>query len=68
MPFNKYTHLLLGDKWYIKLQIDNKSRNTLKQVAATNNWAVLPDKSILEQIINLHLPNIQPELIIKPDI
>lgn len=68
VPFNKYTHLLLGDKWYIKLQLDNKSRNTLKKYAANNNWKVLPDKAILEQIVNMHLPNIQPELIIRPDI
>ena len=68
VPFNKYTHILLGDKWYIKLQLDNKSRNALKQHAAANNWAVLPDKNILEQLINMHLPNIQPELLIKPDI
>ena len=68
VPFNKYTHLLLGDKWYVKLQLDNKSRNILKQTSANNNWSVLPDKTVLEQIINLHLPNIQPELIIRPDI
>ena len=68
VPFNKYTHLLLGDKWYIKLQIDNKSRNILKQHAADKNWSVLPDKVILEQIIDMHIPNIQPELIIRPDI
>lgn len=68
VPFNKYTHLLLGDKWYIKLQIDNKSRNILKQHAADKNWSVLPDRVILEQIINMHIPNIQPELIIRPDI
>ena len=68
VPFNKYTHLLLGDKWYIKLQLDNKSRNALKKYAASHNWKVLPDKAILEQIVNMHLPNIQPELIIRPDI
>lgn len=68
VPFNKYTHLLLGDKWYIKLQLDNKSRKLLKEHAAKNNWSVLPEKTILEQIVNMHLPNIQPELIIRPDI
>src|SRR5574344_131947 len=68
VPFNKYTHLLFGDKWYIKLQLDNKSRKLLKEHAAKNNWSVLPEKTILEQIVNMHLPNIQPELIISPDI
>lgn len=54
VPFNKYTHLLLGDKWYLKSLIPSKSKRELKEVAAKERWNILSDKLVLEKILQHH--------------
>lgn len=56
-PFNKYTHLLLGDKWYLKSLVDSKTRKKLKERAAIKHWNILPDKSVLEDILSMNIVN-----------
>ena len=66
IPFNKYTHLLLGDKWYMQPIIDPKQRNILKDTAVREKWKLQPDKTILDRIFRLQL--VQKNLLIQPDI
>lgn len=66
IPFNKYTHLLLGDKWYMQPIINAKQRNTLKEAAIREKWKLQPDKTILDRIFHLQL--VQKNLLIQPDI
>ena len=54
-PFNKYTHLLLGDKWYVRSMVTPKVRNRIKECAKRNHWAMLPDKNVLADLVNLHV-------------
>lgn len=65
-PFNKYTHLLLGDKWYLKTSVTIKMRNQMKLKAKAEHWALLPDKSVLAALINLRLMDFH--LFTDPDI
>lgn len=67
IPFNKYTHLLLGDKWYIKQQVEPKIKKAIKEKATSENWNMLPDKAILKSLVEMHLP-VNTDLYIKPDI
>lgn len=66
LPFNKYLHLLLGDKWYLKSMLAPAIKKQLKERASREHWTVIPDKSILESLINMKLPF--PDRFIKPDI
>lgn len=66
IPFNKYTHLLLGDKWYLKSLLDNKTKKSLIERATREHWALLPDRAVLQSLVDMHLP-IQ-DLFIKPEI
>lgn len=67
VPFNKYTHILLGDKWYVKQQVDQKTKKAIKDKANSDNWRILPDKSILEALVNMHLP-VSNNIYINPEI
>lgn len=66
IPFNKYTHLLLGDKWYMKPLLDTKTKRMLRERAAIEHWTLLSDKAILESLAKLRL--IPYELYTKPNI
>jgi hypothetical protein len=66
VPFNKYTHLLLGDKLYLKSQLTSKQKKDLIEHAQKEKWNLLPDLTVAEKIINLHYVN--KELFLQPDI
>ena len=66
LPFNKYTHLLLGDKWYMQSLLTLKQKNMLKTVATRDKWLLLPDKTILEQLLKMRL--VQPNVLIDPEL
>lgn len=67
VPFNKYTHLLLGDKWYLEALADKKTKSLIKKRAKDHHWNLLPDKNVLKEIVDMHL-QISTDLIIRPDI
>lgn len=67
LPFNKYTHLLLGDKWYLKNQVENKFKKQLIDRASTENWSLLPEKRVWESMVKMGLP-IQPDYLVRPDL
>lgn len=66
IPFNKYTHLLLGDKWYLRSQVSPAVKRDIAAQAEQQRWNLLPDKSILEILISKHY--VFDELLIRPDI
>lgn len=66
IPFNKYTHLIFGDKWYVKTQVDGKTKKAIMEKAEKEHWSILPDKAILKSLVDMHLP-IQ-SLFITPEI
>lgn len=68
IPFNKYTHLLLGDKWYMKCQLDNKGKRDIKKRAEAEQWNLLPDKSVLEKILQVPGLGVAATTLIDPDI
>lgn len=67
IPFNKYTHLLLGDKWYLKQQVDDNTKKLIEQKASSENWNILPDKLILKSLLDAQLP-ISPSVFVEPEI
>ena len=66
LPFNKYTHLLLGDKWYMKSLIKPKDKSKIIERATREHWSILPDKQVLSNIIDTHV--VMTDMLIKPDI
>ena len=66
LPFNKYTHLLLGDKWYMKSLIKPKEKNKIIERATREHWSILPDKQVLSNIVDSHV--VMTDVLIKPDI
>lgn len=66
IPWNKYTHLIFGDSKYLKSQILPKSKKQIKELAARNHWNLLPEKQVLQAIVDLHL--VPVELLTKPDV
>ena len=66
VPFNKYTHLLLGDKWYLKQLVDNKTKKLINERASKENWSVLPDKAILKSLLDMNISTYTE--FVKPDI
>lgn len=66
VPFNKYTHLLLGDKWYIKQLVDNKTKKLISDRAEKESWNVLPDKEILKSLISMNVASYAQ--FVRPDI
>lgn len=53
IPFNLYTYLLLGDKWYLGSPLNNVSKKQLKSRAASEHWNVLPETSVLTSIVKM---------------
>ena len=68
IPFNKYTHLLLGDKWYLKCQVENKIKKEITKRAEQEQWNLLPDKSVLEKILAIPELGVAATTLIDPDI
>ena len=66
LPFNKYLHVLLGDKWYLKQQVEPKVKKMLISVATEQNWVLLPDHKVLEALNKMHITNL--DFLIRPDI
>ena len=66
LPFNKYTHLSFGDKWYMNGLASFSVRHQIKERALKEHWKLLPDKGILERLINLHFTSTSK--LIDPDI
>ena len=66
IPFNKYTHLSFGDKWYMNGLAPFAVRRQIKERALKEHWKLLPDKGILERLINLHFTSTSK--LIDPDI
>ena len=66
IPFTKYTHLLYGDKYYLKPLINTSTKRQVKEVATKEHWALLPEKSVLQALLKLNL--VRSELFIKPNI
>jgi len=66
IPFNKYTHLLLGDKWYLTQLVDNKTKKLIKEKAERESWNVLPDKEILKSLISMNIASYTQ--FVRPDI
>ena len=66
IPFNKYTHLSFGDKWYMNGLASFSVRRQIKERALKEHWKLLPDKGILERLINLHFTSTSK--LIDPDI
>lgn len=65
-PFNKYTHLLLGDKWYLKSLITPAAKKQLKERAIREHWSLMPDKEVLRSLIKANVA--LPDLYVKPEI
>lgn len=65
-PFNKYLHLLLGDKWYIRQMIPAAVKKRMKECATKEHWGIIPDRSILESLVKMKIAH--PDLFTKPDI
>lgn len=55
LPFNKYTHLLFGDKWYLKSPLDAKTKKSIKEQMIREKWLFRSDKKILEKLIELKI-------------
>lgn len=66
IPFNKYTHLLLGDKWYMAALAPSKMKSQMRNEAIKAHWNIIPDKGVLSSI--MRLSTIDHRLFIDPDI
>lgn len=51
VPFNKYTHLLFGDKLFLKSQLQRGVKATVLRTAKSEKWILLSDINIAESII-----------------
>lgn len=67
IPFNKYTHLLFGDKWYLKSYTKASDKRRLKAVAEHDHWTLLPEKGVLASL-SKNSPPISLEMLIKPEL
>lgn len=57
VPFNKYTHLTFGDSVHIAGLIRKKKhKDVMFQRALDNNWRVLTEREILQQLIMYGIP------------
>ena len=57
IPFNKYTHLLFGDKWYLKSLLSRKEKQTILAHAEKEHWFIISNKEMKAKLINI-LPNL----------
>lgn len=67
LPFNKYMHLVLGDKWYIDSIADLKVKKLIKERAKKEHWNLLPDKSVLANLLKIYSP-MAARAFVDPDI
>ena len=58
--------MLLGDKWYLKQLVDNKTKKLINERASKENWSVLPDKAILKSLLDMNISTYTE--FVKPDI
>ena len=70
IPFNKYTHLVLGDKWYIKAIANTpKIKKMIKERAQKERWNLLPDKGVLSALLKIYPPSLPTaHAFVDPDI
>lgn len=66
IPFNKYTHLLLGDKWYLNALAPAKMKSQMKKEAISHHWNIIPDRGVLSSVMSFN--TIDHRLFIDPDI
>lgn len=64
VPFNKYTHLLFGDKLMLKSQIKRGDKPKVLKTAQFEQWNHLPALSVAESILNHHFST--KEIILNP--
>ena len=57
IPFNKYTHLLFGDKWYLKSPLSRKDKQNILAQAEKEQWFIISLKDMRTKLINI-LPNL----------
>ena len=57
IPFNKYTHLLFGDKWYLKSPLSRKDKQNILVQAEKEHWFIISLKDMRTKLINI-LPNL----------
>ena len=57
IPFNKYTHLLFGDKWYLKSPLSRKDKQNILAQAEKEHWFIISLKDMRTKLINI-LPNL----------
>ena len=57
IPFNKYTHLLFGDKWYLKSPLSRKEKQNILAQAEKEHWFIISLKDMRTKLINI-LPNL----------
>ena len=55
IPFNAYTHIVMGDKKMIKCPLSIKQKRQVLALAETKRWKYQPDHVILEQLVSLDL-------------
>lgn len=66
VPFNKYTHVLFGDKYLLKALAVPKVRKELKKRAEFEQWKRLPDTAVLGAIARMQF--IPTELLTAPEV
>ena len=66
VPFNKYTHVLFGDKYLLKPLAVPKVRKELKKNAETEQWKRLPDTAVLGAIARMSF--IPTEILTAPQV
>jgi hypothetical protein len=52
----------------MKCQLDNKGKRDIKKRAETEQWNLLPDKSVLEKILQVPGLGVAATTLIDPDI
>lgn len=56
VPFNKYTHVLFGDKTHIRPAAQRNTRKMYAELAYKNRWKSRTPEDILQDIQNVDLP------------
>ncbi len=64
VPFNPYTHRLLGDDVLFASMVQGKRKKELIELAATERWVVQSDQTILRRLAALL--NVPSETFVKP--
>lgn len=66
MPFNKYTHVLFGDKYLLRAAAAPKIRKEMKERAAREHWELLTDPAVLKIIQQMRF--MPTEFLTAPDV